>query len=361
MYNFLGKELKSLFIIGSGPLTYSAAGCKILSDAGAGAVVTKTIRKERAINPAPHMVRNTANALLNNEKWTDFEPEQWIDFEIPQMKKDGTVCIASIGHTIEESSELVEKVANAGADFIELVSYDYRDLIPMLKDAKERVNIPIIVKLPPMIDEIGAFAKKLEEAGADAITACDSVGPALRIDIETGQPLLGGNGIGYLSGETIKPITLQRIYEIKKEVNIPIIGLGGCVSGDDALEMIMAGADFVGICSVVILKGAQVIAKIHNDLNSNLERLGYRTIENACGIVHKHMGEVNERLSFEFTYDEEKCTKCKMCERVCAYQARKLNDKMELNEDECRYCGLCISVCKPKALGRKISCPELNA
>ncbi len=121
--------------------------------------MTKTIRKERAINPAPHMVRNTTNALLNNEKWTDFEPEQWIDFEIPQMKRDGTVCIASVGHTIEESSELVEKVANAGADFIELVSYDYRDLIPMLKDAKKRVNIPVIVKLPPMIDEIGDFAK----------------------------------------------------------------------------------------------------------------------------------------------------------------------------------------------------------
>ncbi|EQE62988.1 4Fe-4S binding domain protein [Clostridioides difficile CD45] len=124
--------------------------------------------------------------------------------------------------------------------------------------------------------------------------------------------------------------------------------------------MIMAGADFVGICSVVILKGAQVISKIHDDLKSNLNRLGYNTIENACGIVHNHMGDVNERLSFEFTYDEEKCTKCKMCERVCAYQARKLNDKMELNEEECRYCGLCISVCKPKALGRKISCSELN-
>lgn len=353
MYNFLGKELKSPLIIGSGPLTYSAQGCKILSDAGAGAVVTKTIRKERAINPAPHMVRNTANALINNEKWTDFDPEQWINYEIPQMKKDGTVCIASVGHTLPESSELVEQVVNAGADFVELVSYDYRDLIPMLKDAKSKVNVPVIVKLPPMIDNIGDFCKELEEAGADAITACDSVGPAFRIDIETGKPLLGGNGFGWLSGETIKPITLHKIYEIRQKVNIPIIGLGGCVSGDDAVEMIMAGANFIGICSVVILKGAPVINKIHNDLKATLERLGYSSISEACGIVHKHMGKANEGESFEFVYDEEKCTKCKMCERVCAYQARKLNDKMELNEKECRYCGLCISVCKPKALNSK--------
>lgn len=353
MYNFLGKELKSPFIIGSGPLTYSAAGCKILSDAGAGAVVTKTIRKERAINPSPHMVRNTVNALINNEKWTDFEPEQWIDYEIPQMKKEGVVCIASIGHTLEESSELVKKVEEAGADFIELVSYDHNDLIPMLKDAKSKVNIPVIAKLPAMIDDIGGLCKKLEEVGADAITACDSVGPAFRIDIETGKPLLGGDGFGWLSGETIKPITLHKIYEIRKQVNIPIIGLGGCVSGDDALEMIMAGANFVGICSIVILKGAPVIDKIHNDLNNNLKRLGYSSISDACAVVHKHMGEVNEGESFEFVYEKEKCTKCKMCEKVCAYQARKLNDEMELDEKECRYCGLCVSVCKPRALQNK--------
>ena len=74
----------------------------------------------------------------------------------------------------------------------------------------------------------------------------------------------------------------------------------------------------------------------------------------------KNKDNNKQELKLNFTYDEEKCTKCKMCERVCAYQARKLNDKMELNEEECRYCGLCISVCKPKALGRKISCSELN-
>nr|WP_312213266.1 4Fe-4S binding protein [Clostridioides sp.] len=354
MYNFLGKELKSPFIIGSGPLTYSAYGCKILSDAGAGAVVTKTIRKSRAINPAPHMVRITNNALINNEKWTDFEPEQWIDYEIPQMKKDGTVCIASVGHTLEESSELVEKIEKAGADFIELVSYDYNDLIPMLKDAKSKVNIPVIVKLPPMVDDIANLCKALEEAGADAITACDSVGPAFRIDIETGRPLLGGDGFGWLSGEVIKPITLHKIYEIRQKVSIPIIGLGGCVNGDDALEMVIAGADFVGICSVVILKGADVISKIHRELNTNLDRLGYGNIENARGIVHKHMGTKNEKENLEFTFDEDKCVRCKMCEKVCTYHARKLNEKMELNEKECRYCGLCISVCKPKALGRKL-------
>lgn len=353
MYNLLGIELKSPIIIGSGPLSYNSEFMKNLYDAGAGAVVTKTIRKERAINPAPHMVKNTKDSLINNEKWTDFHPEKWINEEIPKLKEMGVVTIASVGHTLEESSELVEQVEKAGADIIELVSYDYRDLIPMVVDTKKRVSLPVIAKLPPMIENIGDFAKELEDAGVDAITACDLVGPAFRIDIETGKPLLGGNGFGWLSGDVIKPITLHRIYEIRRKVNIPIIGLGGCSSGKDAVEMIMAGANFIGICTAPILKGETIISKINSDLNKELERLGYNTIDKATGLVHKYMGEVNERVKFEFLWDGEECIRCKLCEKVCAYEARKLNDIMELDEKECRYCGLCVSVCPNGSLQRK--------
>lgn len=350
MYNLLGKKLQSPMIIGSGPLSYSAESMKKLYDAGAGAVVTKTIRKERAINPAPHMVRSASNSLINNEKWTDFEPERWIDEELPKLKEMGVVTIASVGHTLEESQELVGKIEAAGADFIELVSYDYKDLIPMVKDTKKRVNIPVIAKLPPMIDNIGDFCKDLEDAGVDAITACDSVGPAFRIDIETGKPLLGGNGFGWLTGDVIKGITLHKIYEIKRKVNVPIIGLGGCMTGDDATEMIMAGANFIGVCTAPILKGEEIISKIHKDCMNTLERLGYKSMEDACGVVHQHMGDQNERIKFDFEFYEDKCIRCNLCVKVCAYEARKLNETMELDEEECRYCGLCVSVCPTKAL-----------
>lgn len=350
MYNLLGIELKSPIIIGSGPLSYNAQAIKKLFDAGAGAVVTKTIRREKAINPAPHMALTTNNSLINNEKWTDVNPKTWINREIPKLKDMGVVTIVSIGHTLEESSELVEKIEKAGASIIELVSYDYKDLIPMVKDTKKRVDIPVIVKLPPRIDDIGNFSRKLEKAGADAITACDSVGPAFRINIETGKPLLGGNGFGWLSGEVIKPIILHKIYEIKKKVNIPIIGLGGCMSGADAVEMIMAGANFIGICTAPILKGENIINKIYRDCLAHLERLGYESIDEALGIVQKNLGKSNERTKFQFVYHEDKCTGCKLCEKVCGYGARKLKDTMEFDEDECRYCGLCISICPTKAL-----------
>ena len=350
MYNLLGIEVKSPIVIGSGPLSFNAKAIKRLSDAGAGAVVTKTIRLERAINPAPHMVKSTNNSLINNEKWTDFEADQWINEELPQLKKDGVVCIASVGHTLEESSKLVEKIEAAGASMIELVSYDINDLIPMIKDTKERVKIPVIAKLPSMVDNIGDFCKGIEAAGADAITACDSVGPAFRIDIENARPMLGGNGFGWMTGEVIKPIILHRIFDIRKNVKIPIIGLGGCMSAEDGLEMIMAGANYVGICTAPILKGDKIINKIHDELNKHLERLGYGSIEEASGIVHRNSPQIDERIKFDFAFDKGKCTGCKLCVKVCAYDARRLDDQMELDEAECRFCGLCVSSCPTKAL-----------
>lgn len=350
MYDLLGVKLKTPIIVGSGPLSYDAEGMKRLSDAGAGAVVTKTIRKERAINPAPHMVRSTNNTLINNEKWTDFDPERWINEELPKLKEMDVVTIASIGHTLEESSELIEPIAEAGADLIELVSYNYLDLVPMVKDAKTRTDLPIIVKLPPMIDNIGDFCKELEDAGADAITACDSVGPAFRIDIETGMPLLGGDGFGWLSGQAIKPITLHKIFEIRQKISLPIIGLGGCTTAADAVEMIMAGANFVGVCTLPILKGPESLGRLYKDFRGHMERLGYDSIDEFTGKVHQYMGDVNERTKFEFSWEEDKCIRCNLCVKVCAYKARTLDETMELDEEECRFCGLCASVCPTDAL-----------
>lgn len=350
MYNLLGIKVKSPIVIGSGPLSFNAKAIKRLSDAGAGAIVTKTIRLERAINPAPHMLKSTNNSLINNEKWTDFEADQWINEELPQLKRDGVICIASVGHTLDETSQLVERIEAAGASMIELVSYDINDLIPMIKDTKKRVQIPVIAKLPSMVDNIGEFCREIEAAGADAITACDSVGPAFRIDIERARPMLGGNGFGWLTGEVIKPIILHRIYEIRKNVRIPIIGLGGCMSAEDGLEMIMAGANYIGICTAPIIKGDKIINKIHKDLSNHLERLGYDSIEEASGIVHRNGPDFDQRIKFDFDFNESKCTRCKICVNVCAYDARRLEDEMELDKDECRFCGLCVSACPTKAL-----------
>lgn len=352
-YQFLGVNLQTPIIIGSGPLSFNADGMIKLHKAGAGAVVTKTIRLNSAVNPLPHISKSGRDTLINCEKWSDFLPDKWIDEEIPKAKAAGVVCIVSIGHTLEECKALVKKVEEAGADFIELVSYNEADMLPMIKYTKSNVNIPVIAKLSPSIASIGQFAKKCEEAGADAITACDSVGPVLRIDIKTGKPMMASNdGYGWLSGAMIKPIILQKISEIRKCISCPIIGLGGCVNGEDGIEMIMAGADLVGICSIPMLKGSKVINEIHKSMISLMEKYNYDSIEAIKGIIFRTKPAGEQLEPYKFEYDSEKCSKCNLCVDLCPYSARILTEdkKMLLNEEECRYCGLCASICPPKAL-----------
>lgn len=352
-YTLCGKELQSPFIVGSGPLSYDAHGIVRLHQAGAGAVVTKTIRAEACVNPLPHMVQNVPNALINCEKWSDLPPEAWMEQEIPAAKAAGAVVIASVGQTLAESSGLVEQVEQAGADFIELVSYESKDLVPMLKDAKKKVHIPVIVKLSPNYGDLLEVARECMQNGADAFTACDSLGPALRIDVETGKPLLAGtDGFGWLSGAVIKPVTLARIAMLRQICSIPIIGLGGVVTAKDAVEMAMVGADLVGVCSAIILKGPAYLTKLNRDLEQFLQQHGHTALGDVTGAALPHLPKEDCTGKLTFSYDAQKCTLCGRCTCVCCYEARTLSKErdMRLDTEKCRYCGLCASVCATGAL-----------
>ena len=352
-FDLCGVALQSPFIAASGPLSYNAAGMLRLHRAGAGAVVTKTIRLEACINPIPHMVRNSRDSLVNCEKWADLPPEAWIASEIPQAHQAGVVVIASVGHTLPESSRLVEKVVAAGASMVELVSYDEADLAPMVADARRRVGCPILVKLSPNGRNLAEIARRCVAAGADAVTACDSVGPVLRIDIRTGRPLLGGvGGAGWLSGSAIKPMILQRVAELRQVLTCPIIGLGGVTDAADVLEMLMAGANFVGLCSALILRGPEYLGTLRQETAASLEKLGYADVAAVSGKAIPFLTATEQTGRIEFAYDAGRCTGCGQCVKVCCYQARTLTagKEMSVNERECRDCGLCASVCPTQAL-----------
>ncbi len=346
MHNFLGESINTPIVIGSGPLTYSAEGIKKLHEANAGICVTKTIKLEAAVNPIPHMKISDRKSLINDELWSDYDYDRWITKELPLLKKWKIPVIASCGHSIEETSVMVENIEKAGANFIELVSYNEDDLLPMLVDTKKRVNIPVIVKVPSRVSDMVKLAKELEENGADALTISDSIGPAMRIDIDTGLSVLGNDSKGWLTGEAILPFNINNIYEVKKEIKVPIIGLGGVMSYKGAIEVLMAGADFIGVCTYPILYGEKVLDRLDKEISEWLDKNNYSKIEDIIGLTHKRQMKVDGKFSF----DLETCTKCKKCEIVCAYDARKIEEDMYLNEDKCRLCGLCASVCPTNSL-----------
>ena len=342
-----GIKLQSPFILGSGPLSYGAKGLIRAHKAGAGAVVTKTIRDKPAVNPFPHMAVAGKDSMLNAEEWSDISGSQWVEKEIPEAKKSDVVVIASVGHTPVEVINWVGKVDKAGADIIELVSYERETILPMLAKAKELTNKPVLVKISPnWINSVGIALEALE-AGADGITAIDSIGPVLRIDIKSGKPLVGGgHGFGWLTGSAIKPIALRYVAEISSSTDKPVIGLGGVTKAEDAVEMLMAGAQAVGICTAPIVKGVEYIGKLNDKLKKLITKLGYENSSELTGLSHKYLNPDANNKKFDFIYNSETCTECMACVKACSYEARALENKvMLLDTDLCRYCGLCFSVC----------------
>lgn len=357
---FCGKKLQSPFIVSSGPLCYGAEGIIKAHLAGAGAVVTKTIRTEPAINPIAHIQALGRQNLVNAEKWGDISLEQWCTKEIPQSVAAGVTVIASVGHTLNEAKAIVQEVEKAGAHMIELVSYREETLLPMLKYAKEHVRIPVICKISGNWADPVASALKCIENGADGICAIDSIGPVLSIDIRKARPILFGNdGYGWLTGEAIRPIALRIVAEIARKAPDfkNIYGSGGVMSAENALEYIMAGAMGAGICTLGILKGVEVIRPLCVRLNELLLELGYENISAANGAALKNFPESEQIRHFNFSfqpYKEDgspKCINCKRCEQVCCYDARKINfPEMRLDTERCRNCGLCLNVCPTSAL-----------
>ena len=347
-----GIKLKSPFIVGSGPLNYNAEGMIRTYEAGAGAVVTKTIRDKAAENPFPHIARNSKDSLVNAEKWADIPGEQWVQEEIPKAKDKGVVVIGSIGHTPNEVDNWVAKVDQAGADMIELVSYQENTMLPMVKKARQLTDKPILVKISPNWSSPVETALKSLELGGDGITAIDSVGPVLRININTQKPLLGSQkGYGWLSGSAIKPITLRYVADIATQTDKPVIGIGGVANAEDAVEMLMAGADLVGICSAPMMRGIDYINKLNNDLDNLLTDLDYNSIQEVskAALANLYTEEVQEKIKFDFNKDT--CIKCNRCIEVCPYSARSFKeDQLLLDEKRCRFCGLCATVCPTDAL-----------
>ncbi len=359
---FCGIKLRSPFILSSGPLGYGAEGLIRAHQAGCGAVVTKTIRCKRAINPVQHIAAFGGGSLVNCEKWSDLEPEQWFTREIPLAKQAGAVVIASIGHTPGEARLLVKDAERAGADMIELVSYTEDTLLPMLETAKNLVDIPVICKLSANWPDAVNTGLACIARGADGICAVDSLGPVLKIDIENARSVLSGaDGRGWMSGEALRPLSLHvnaGIANARSDFH-NLYGSGGCMNARNAVEFLMAGCSCIGVCSAGILRGIDVVERMCGDLSVLLDQLGYADITSVRGAVLPQLPKTDIVSKLHFTFEPHAnkrtgsrgCSNCRRCVTVCSYGARTLDyPDMHVDPALCRDCGVCADVCPTGAL-----------
>lgn len=175
-------------------------------------------------------------------------------------------------------SEFGEPYAADAAAAAEVTGY--------VKQAVAPAGIPVIVKLAPSVPSITRIARAVVEAGADALCVINTM-PGLLIDAESGQAILA-NRSGGLSGPMLKPIALKCVYDVYRACpGVPIIGTGGVNSGQDVIEMIMAGATAVGIGSAIYYRGVEAISQIKGELIAWLEQHGVTDLNTLRGLAHR--------------------------------------------------------------------------
>lgn len=380
--SFCGLEFKNPIVVAAGVHGRDGATIKEVSASGVAGVCTKTIVSQPAVDVLPSFAK-VSGGMLNSVFGSDKSAEYWFGEGIKRAKEGQARVIANLaGFTPEEAAELAVKAEGAGADMIEVPTHcphmgeilnamfpgmsfpepKITDLEPMKQSVrliKQAVKIPLIVKLSGTFSHIvREWAIGVKEAGADGIGCSDSLGPALSIDIKTGQPHLGGpRGVGGLTGPAIMPITLRMVLEIAAGVDLPIIGVGGVSSAGDVVQYLMAGATLVGVCTAGHINGVKRYSRIIADLERLLEILGAESPADLRGLTLKKIEERRVKNLQAVTkpvpavVDQDICNGCRNCDRVCAYGAVHLpKDKAFIDPKTCIGCGLCVTVCPVDAI-----------
>ena len=164
------------------------------------------------------------------------------------------------------------------------VGSDPADVEAIVRAVRREVTLPVIAKITPNTPDPAALAAAAERGGASAVSAINTL-RGLAIDLPLRRPVLA-HGLGGLSGPAIKPVGLACVWQIFSRVAIPVIGVGGISTAEDALEYIMAGARAVEVGTAVTTAGIGVFAQLASDLSARLDELGIRRLEDAVGIAH---------------------------------------------------------------------------
>ena len=292
-----GIKMKNPVMVASGTFGYGEEAANFVDLSKLGAIVTKTITLEpREGNPPPR-IAETASGMLNAIGLQNKGVKDFIDNRLPFLSKFKTPIIANIaGESGKEYAELARtlnkqplvkgieiniscpNVSKGGMYFC----FDPNATEELVKTVRKETSLPIIVKLSPNVTDIAVIAKKAENAGADAVSLINTVlGTA--IDVETRKFKLA-NKTGGLSGPAIKPIALRMVWQVAQVVKIPIIGVGGIMTGKDAIEFFLAGASAIQVGTANFVD-TQAPLRIVQEIKNYLEEQNITAYQELIGKV----------------------------------------------------------------------------
>ncbi len=372
-----GLELENPFIAASGPPGMTGAAIRRMASGKPGAIVTKSI----GVVPSPGQklslshVKRDKYSLVLTDPWSAHSFEDWCETEMRIAKEGGAPVIMSLQAVTETPAEDIAKRApmavEAGADAIELSAFGSSPNVvdgsgigavqspqrtyEVIRAAKKVVKVPVIGKLLPEPSNLIDLVKAVDEGGADGIASRDTIFPAIGFDIVTRRPQVArtiGDWMPELSGRAILANAVGYVVEIHKRTKLPIIGIGGVVTWEDAVEMIIAGSTAVGVCTAAMVEGPKIFPKLVEGLKDYLKDQDL-TMDELRGSGLEGMRQVNEAAlqPLGVSIDKEACNQCNICATVCPVQAIHEAEGYDyIVDEECIKCGFCVDYCPENAI-----------
>jgi dihydroorotate dehydrogenase (NAD+) catalytic subunit len=293
---FAGVKLKNPVFTASGTFGYGYELADLIPLEKLGAVITKTITLEPCPGNAQPRIAEVVSGVLNTIGLQNIGVKAFVEEPLDNLREIGVPVIVSIaGAEINDYIKIV-KILNVqhGISAIELnlscpnlkkkiICHDLPLLHDVVKNVKKASNIPVIAKLSPLVTDISELALTAQNAGADGVTIANTYS-AMAIDVKTFRPKLSTIK-GGMSGACIKPISLRCVYDAYQNIGIPIIGCGGIMTGEDAVEFMLAGATAVSVGSASLLSPENLI-KIVDIVEDILEDKNIKSIKGIVGVAN---------------------------------------------------------------------------
>ena len=254
-----GVEFKNPVMPASGTFGFGREFARFYDLSALGSICTKGVSLEPRLGNSVPRIAEVSSGMLNSVGLQNPGADEFIREELPFLREHDTVIIVNIfGNTIEEYCRVAEILSDCDIDMIEMniscpnvskggvaFGVDGRMVHSITSEVKKHCKKPLIVKLSPNVTDIAAIARAAEDGGADALSLINTI-LAMRIDINTKRPVLANN-YGGLSGPAIKGVAVRMVHQVCSAVTIPVIGMGGIMTGEDAIEFMLAGATAVAV------------------------------------------------------------------------------------------------------------------
>ena len=295
--NLAGVELKNPVMVASGTFGSGAEYSEFVDLNRLGAVVTKGVASVPwPGNPAPR-IAETASGMLNAIGLQNPGIDLFSKRDLPFLEKFDTKVIVNVcGHSTEEYLDVVEHLADEPrVDMLEIniscpnvkeggiaFGQDPKAVEAITKAVKAKAKQPIIMKLSPNVTDITVMAKAAEAGGADCLSLINTL-TGMKIDIER-QTFAIANKTGGLSGPAVKPVAVRMVYQVANAVKIPIIGMGGICTAEDAMEFILAGATAVSI-GTANFTNPYTTVEVIDGIEAYMRRHGVEDINELIGLV----------------------------------------------------------------------------